>query len=81
MGRYSVYGMPRREDYEFWTLESIDRLHGAQDQLRRALTAEERRAALRAIEEAHELAVDVVEERDAGGRSVRSFPAGFHGGR
>lgn len=49
--------------------------------LREATSSEERREALRLIDLAHDQAVDVVEDRDAGESSVRSFPAGFSGGR
>lgn len=49
--------------YELWTLGSIGRLNGAPDRLLLAVIREERRAALRAIEEAHEQAVDVAQER------------------
>lgn len=77
----TVSNMTRRDDYEFWTLESIERLNAAQQKFREATTAEERREGLRLIDLAHEEAVDIVEALDAGGRSVRSFPAGFSGGR
>jgi hypothetical protein len=77
----TVSNMTHRDDYEFWTLESIERLNAAQQRLREATTAEGRREALRLIDLAHVEAVDVVEARDAGGRSVHSFPAGFSGGR
>ncbi|MGH9249415.1 MAG: hypothetical protein ACRD0W_07875 [Acidimicrobiales bacterium] len=73
--------MTRRDDYESWTLESIEQLNAAQRMLREATRPEERRKALRLVDLAHEEAVDAVEARDAGGRSVRSFPAGFSGGR
>lgn len=40
-----VIDMTRRDDYEFWTLESIERLNAAQRTLGEATTAEERREA------------------------------------
>jgi hypothetical protein len=50
MVRASVAGMTRRDDYEFWTFESIERLNAAQRKLYAATTANERRETLRLIE-------------------------------